>query len=268
MGPTNISLVTLYQADQKVRAAQARLDEASHNIRVQERRLADCLEKHKLATAKLKEQQTQSSALELDIKTRDEHIERLRTQQQTAKNNKEYQAFLLEINTEKVEKEKIEEQTLKVMEQVETLAAEHKELTAVLDGERSKLDKLKAQLGDKLKALQAEVDSLKPARDQALEAVPAKYRDAYTRLADRFDGEALSALSKPNRRLEEYVCSACNLDLVVDVYNKLHTRDDLVFCPSCHRILYIPDDLPPELAVKAKPKQRAEPKEAEAPSNS
>jgi predicted nucleic acid-binding Zn-ribbon protein len=268
MGPTNISLVTLYQADQKVRAAQARLDEASHNIRVQERRVGDALEKHKLATARLKEEQTQASSLELDIKTRDAHIERLRTQQQTAKNNKEYQAFLLEINTEKVEKNKVEDQTLKVMEQVETLANEHKELTAALEAEQAKLEKLKSEIGDKLKALQAEVDALKPARDQALEGVPAKYRDAYTRLADRFDGEALSALSKPNRRLEEYVCSACNLDLVVDVYNKLHTRDDLIFCPSCHRILYIPDDLPPELAVKAKPKPRPEPKEEEAPSNS
>src|SRR5687768_5585157 len=47
------------------------------------------------------------------------------------------------------------------------------------------------------------------------------------------------------------------MDLVTDVYNKLHTRDELVFCPSCRRILYIPDDLPPELAIKARPKPKA-----------
>ena len=46
------------------------------------------------------------------------------------------------------------------------------------------------------------------------------------------------------------------MDLVRDVYNKLHTRDDLVFCPSCRRILYIPDDLPPELAIKSRPKPK------------
>jgi hypothetical protein len=48
------------------------------------------------------------------------------------------------------------------------------------------------------------------------------------------------------------------MDLVRDVYNKLHTRDELVFCPSCRRILYIPDDLPPELAIKARPKKKEE----------
>src|SRR5271168_1906617 len=98
MGPTNIALIKFYQADQKVRAAQAHLDDASRNVRIQERRVADCNEKLKLATVKLREQQSAGAQLDLDIKTRDAHIERLRLQQQTAKNNKEYQAFLLEIN--------------------------------------------------------------------------------------------------------------------------------------------------------------------------
>src|SRR5205823_1347736 len=62
--------------------------------------------------------------------------------------------------------------------------------------------------------------------------------------------------------------TACNMDLVLDVYNRLHTRDELVFCPSCRRILYIPDDLPPEVAVKTKPtpKEKRTPREKKAPS--
>jgi hypothetical protein len=262
MGPTNIALVKLYQADQKVRVAQELLDDASRNVRLQERRVAAASEAFKASTAGLRSQQSQAGQLDLDLKTRDEHIERLREQQQTTKNNREYQAFLLEINTEKADKAKVEEQTLIVMEEVEKLAAANKELIAALETETAKLQKIQSDIGHKLVALQAEVDSLKPARDAALAEVTAKSRDAYQRLADRFEGEALSAISKPHRKREEYVCSACNLDLVVDVYNKLHSRDELVFCPSCHRILYIPDDLPPELAVHTKPK-RAEKKEEE-----
>ena len=41
------------------------------------------------------------------------------------------------------------------------------------------------------------------------------------------------------------------MSLVTDVYNKLHSRDELVFCPSCRRILYIPEDLPPQTAISA-----------------
>ena len=60
---------------------------------------------------------------------------------------------------------------------------------------------------------------------------------------------SVTPISKPNRRREEYICTACNRDLVVDIYNRLHSRDELVPCPTCHRLLYIPEDLPPEEAI-------------------
>ena len=259
MGPINIALVKLYQADQKLREAQARLDAVSRNARIQERRVADLAERLRLGQATLKEQQSQAGQLELDLKTREAKIERLRAQQQNAKTNREYQTFLVEINTEKLDKGKSEESLLKIMETVEKGQAETKELSASLDAEKAKLESIRTDIGDQVKQLQAEVDSLRPAREESAAAVTPQARQAFERLADRFDGEAMSALAKPDRRREEYVCTACNMDLVTDVYNKLHSRDELMFCPSCHRILYIPDDLPVELAVH-KVKEKKEPR--------
>ena len=74
----------------------------------------------------------------------------------------------------------------------------------------------------------------------------------------------MSAISRPKPKREEYVCTACNMDLVVDLYNRLHTRDEVVFCPSCRRMLYIPDDLPPEMAINKKKPAREEKPEAAA----
>jgi hypothetical protein len=256
MGPTNVALVKLFQADQQLREAQARLDAATKNVRVQERRVNELAAKQAEASTKLKEHQSRGSALELDLRSRDEHIEKLRAQQQSAKNNKEYQAFLIEINTGKVDKGKIEEDWIRTTEAIERGQAELKELAAGLEAERAKLASMKEQITDTISRLQAEIDALRPARDEAAAAVPKKAMDAFTRLADHHEGEAMSALVKHDRRREEYSCSACMMDLVTDVYNKLHTRDDLVFCPSCRRILYIPDDLPPELAIKARPKSK------------
>jgi predicted nucleic acid-binding Zn-ribbon protein len=255
MGPTNVALVSLFQADQKLREAQGRLDATTKNVRVQERRVRDLNDRINAANAKLKEQQAHGGNLDLDLKSRDAHIEKLRTQQQSAKTNKEYQAFLVEINTGKVDRNKIEEEAIKVLEGVEKIQAELKEMNAQLEGEKAKLATMQGEITARTKDIQDEINQLKPARDAAAQAVPAKAREAFERLADRFDGEAMSAIHKPDRRLEEYTCSACMMDLVRDVYNRLHTRDELVFCPSCRRILYIPDELPPELAVH-KPKER------------
>jgi predicted nucleic acid-binding Zn-ribbon protein len=249
MGPTNVALVKLYQADQHLREAQGRLDAVSKDVRVQERRVHDLAERLKLAQVKLRENQSHAGQLELDVKSRDARIDKLRTQQQNAKNNKEYQAFLVEINTEKVDKAKVEEQQLASMDSIEKGQTEVKELAAHVQAEQAKLETMRAQIGEKVAALQAEIDALKPKRETAAAAVPPKAIEAYRRLADRLDGEAMSAIEKPDRRREEYNCNACMMGLVVDIYNRLHTRDELVFCPSCYRILYIPADLPPEEAV-------------------
>ena len=264
MGPTNVALVKLFQADQQLREAQGRLDAASKGVRVQERRTNDLAERIRLIQSQLKEQQTKGAGLDLDIKSRDAHIEKLRSQQQLAKNNKEYQAFLIEINTSKVDKAKVEEDSIKVMEEVEKLQAELKELTTQHETENAKLEQMRNQIGGTVKTLQAEIDELKPLRQQASAEAPPKGRQAFDRLADRYEGEAMSALQRPDRRREEYVCTSCNMDLVADIYNKLHTRDDLVFCPNCQRILYIPDDLPPELAVNKRKERPALAKEEEA----
>jgi predicted nucleic acid-binding Zn-ribbon protein len=249
MGPTNVALVNLFRDDTDLRDAQYRLDEAGKNVRLQERRVHDLEAKLKDAQTRVKQQQARAGQLDLDMRARDAQIEKFRTQQQTAKNNKEYQAFLIEINTAKVDRGKVEDEAVRVMGDVEKGQQELAALNAALEGERQKLATIRSQLADTIATHQAEVDALKPARQQAEAAVPPKVAEAYNRLADRYEGDALSPLARPDRRREEYLCTSCNMELAIDIYNKLHSRDEIVFCPSCRRILYIPEDLTPEAAI-------------------
>lgn len=257
MGPTNQALVKLFEADQKFRQAQARYDSAARNVRIQERRVAELTANLDAATALFKETQAKAGNTDLDIKTRDAHIEKLREQQQTTKNNKEYQNFLVQISTTKVDKAKIEDEMLKLMELVEKLQQEVAQWTTHLEGEKQKLETLRRQITGKLELIQGEVDTLRPKRDTAAANLPASVREAFERLAERFEGEAVAAIEKPDRRLEEYICGACNMSVAVDLYNRLHSRDETVFCPSCRRFLYIPEELPPEMAINQPKKKPA-----------
>lgn len=266
MGPTNQALVKLFQADQKYRQAQSRYDAASRDVRLQERKVNELTAKLDQTHLLLKEFQAKAGNTELDIRAREGKIERLRGQQQTAKNNKEYQAFLVQINTEKVDKAKVEDELLKLMEQVEKLQGESKTLVGQVEAEKQKLGQLREQITGRLEVLKKEIDDLRPARDAAAAEVSADHLKTFERLAERFDGEAMAAIDKPNRRVEEYICTACNMSLAPDIYNRLHSRDEAMGCPSCRRFLYIPDDLPVETAVnqKKKPKKTAEEKAAAA----
>ena len=164
MGPTNVALVKLFEADRKLRDAQEKLDTASHNVRIQERRANDLAEKLRLTQQAQKEQQAKASQLDLELKARDQQIEKLRNQQQAAKNNKEYQALLIEINTRKLDKTKVEEQAMAAMEAVEKHKAEVAVLSTQVHAEREKLEAMKAQSGDALAKLQADVDATRPER--------------------------------------------------------------------------------------------------------
>lgn len=252
MGPTNVALVKLFRAEQLLRGAHGRLEAATRDVRIQQAKVKDLTERLQLAQSKVREQQSQAAQLELDLRSRDTHIEKLRTQQQEAKSNKEYQAFLVEISTEKVDRNKVEDTTIQAMETVERGQGEVKDLMALLSSDQARLETMQQQIGERLAILQTEIDGLKAKRDEAAAGVPRKELSMFERLADRFDGEAMSAMGKPDRRREEYICSACNMWLVADIYNRLRVRNEPVFCPSCHRMLFIPEDLSPELAINMK----------------
>lgn len=249
MGPTNVALVKLFEADQAYRQAQQKLEAASRGVRIQERKVRDLTEKLQASQAELAQYKAVVSDLDMDVKTREEHITKLREKQQDTRTDKEYKAYTIEISTQKLDKAKKEDEQLKAMEQVEKNEALAKELAVLLTAEQGNLQQIRTEIGDRLAAIQQEIDQLKPARDAAAAALPEHAVRMFDRLAERFDGEAMAALGKPDKRVEEYICEACNMSLVTDVYNRLHLRDDLVPCPSCRRILFLREDMTPDLAV-------------------
>lgn len=255
MGPTNVALFRLFQADTKLIEAQTRLDSATKNVRLQKNKVADLAARQAAAKAEHTKLQARAGELNLEITSRDEKINHLREQQNTSQTNREYQAHLLQINTLKVDKAKFEEEALGVMEEADKQSAEAASLAEQEKAERSKLETMSGQIDERVKMLTAQINAVKPDRDEAAAAVPPKAMQIYERLAERYEGEAMEAIDKPHPKREEYIAMTCNIDLTVDVYNRLHSRDDLTFCPQCGRILYIPEELTVDKAVH-KPKEK------------
>jgi predicted nucleic acid-binding Zn-ribbon protein len=257
MGPTNQALVKLFLADTQLREAQSRLDSATRNVRLQQNKVADLAARQATAKTEHTKLSARAAELNLEIQSREQKIEQLREQQNSAQYNREYQAFLVQINTQKVDRQKFEEEALGVMESVEKTNAEATSLAATQASEKAKLDEMAGKIDDRVKTLTAEIEALRPARDAAAASVPDKVLQVYNRLADRYEGEAMESIDKPHPKREEYIAMTCNIDLTVDVYNRLHSRDDLTFCPQCGRILYIPEELTVDKAVH-KPKVKKE----------
>ena len=252
MGPINQALLALFRADTALRDAQNDLDAATRGVRIQRKRAELAEQAFAQTTDTFKHTRAQQMELEGDLKQRDEHIEHLRLQQQEAQNHKQYQAFLGEINTQKAEKARVEEEALNKAQSAEALQAQQAEQKQAAAAERARAEELQAAIGDRTAQLEARIRELEPQRDAAAAKVPAGPLGAFERLADNYEGEALAAVGHIEGKEERYYCTACNMELVVDVYNRLVTRDVVATCPGCGRILYIPEELTPEMAVRQK----------------
>ncbi len=59
--------------------------------------------------------------------------------------------------------------------------------------------------------------------------------EQYEKLLDAREGQAMAML-------ESKVCQGCYVSVPNNIYVKLARGLELVLCPSCGRILYLPDD--------------------------
>ena len=243
-------LYTYFELDQRVRAMRERLDAALRRRDAQARKLAQLKQAADELSTQLKAVQAHASGLEKESNAIQQRIDTQRDKMNKATSNKEYSALLVEVNTLKADKGKIDDAQLESMGRVETLSAEMNELNQrvesqqkLVDGATSEVEEAQAEVGGKLEELSAE-------RDAAGEPLSDDIRKMFDRLADTYDGEAMAEISEQDRRRMEYTCGGCYTLLPVESVNALITKpENITTCGTCQRILFVSQELRESLAA-------------------
>jgi len=233
-------LQTYFELDQRVRAMRTRLDAALRRQAAVQRKkdqldqqAAELTKEHKTAHA-------HALTLESEANGVEKKIDGLRDKMNHATSNKQYSALLVEVNTLKADKAKIEEKALESMSKVETLQSDLEALkqkieeqTRLVEGAADDVTESEAEVGEKLVELTKE-------RDAAGEPISAEVRKQFDRLSDVYDGEAMAQIEEQNRKRMEYTCSGCYTMVPVETVNSLLTRrESVVTCGNCQRILFV-----------------------------
>ena len=246
------ALHQLYLADQKVRGLESRMHGASGNVRANQLKLEQAQQAHRELADQLAHTKATEATLESEASGIDERIAKLREQMNTAKTNKEYSAFLVEVNTLKADKSKLEDQAIDSLTKVDDLTKRTAEAEALV-AERVKIKELAdKELADR----QAEVrDSLEEARAErqvVAKEVPDTPLALFEKLADMFDdGEAMAAVEQDDPRLSDYTCGGCYMTITMENVNKLMTGEGVVQCNSCSRILYLSQQVKETMGVRS-----------------
>jgi uncharacterized protein len=245
------NLLNLYRVDMQVRALRSRLEAAQRYLAAQVKQLDDLNRTLEELQRRKRHHQASSGNLETEVRGLDQRIEKLREELNAASTNKQYNAFLTELNTLKVEKRKVEDRALLEMEQIETLDAQLTDVRSrlgerqrVRDVAQSQLEQRQADIGERLAELERE-------REQAAANVPARELDVFESVADQFEGEVMSPVEEINRRHREYACGSCHMHLPFEkVSLLLSSGESIVRCTACGRILHMQEEVRGSLAKK------------------
>lgn len=213
-------------------------------LAAQQARVAEAEAKLKGLDTKHGNSQKDISLKELDIKARQEKINRLKAQMLTVKTNKEYQAFLKEISLEEVEKSRVEDELLELMVGTEGFSSEEAALRQAIDAAKKQVETITVEVKAALAEADAEESMLASERAAVAAQLDADTLRRYESLFRSRNGEAVvEATFEPGSGGEEgqYLCRGCNMPLTHQMMNLMLLGKDIITCKSCSRILYIED---------------------------
>lgn len=244
-------LYDLFLLDQQVRGLRTRLDAATRRLTLQSTKLDQLRQQQAELTDQHKRAMTEVSTLEHQASDADQRVAKLREQMNSVRNNKEYSAMLVEVNTLKDEKSKIEDQALAKLTVADGLKVRLAEVQAQADSQAKLVESAKAEVLDAKQEVGVQLDDTTARRAAAAAEVPPDILSTFNRLADHYDGETLGEIEEQDRRRREYTCGGCYMELPIERVNALMMKpDQLVTCPSCNRFLFIKQDLKAEIGAK------------------
>jgi len=148
------------------------------------------------------------------------------------KTNKEYSAVLAEIETLKVEKGRVEEEILALMETQERMTREIGEAEVRLKRHIEEARVQQAAATEELRALEADVALVRAERESLARDIPRDSMAQYTRLLKGRAGLAVAVVGANG------ICTGCRLSLTPQRFNELRQSTLILTCENCGRILY------------------------------
>lgn len=242
MGPVLNAMIKLQSIENRLRAVKSKLLRCRRTVIFQENQLRTLQSGFEAKKEEIKMTRVQADRLELELKHRDENIAKLRAHLNLAKTNKEYSAILTELNTSKADTSKIENQVLDLMKNVEADGTVCTELQEQIEEQRGRLDHVRKDTETKAVDYEAEIAQIQVEWDAAAKHVPPEVLEVFNRVADTYDGEALAVAGKQDEKVDIFSCGGCFMGLPAEIVNRLMTKDEIIRCSNCTRILILPEN--------------------------
>lgn len=168
---------------------------------------------------------------EQELQDIQDQIEKSKAKSSELKTNKEYEAHLREIGALKEKTDRVEEETLAIMESVDASAKEMQEEEAKVRKAEEEWKKDEELLENEKKKMHDDIESFKSKRNEFIERIDDEHYDFYMDLLKKLGGSAVVMA-------DNEICLGCNTNIPPQLYNEVKANDRIIHCYYCHRFLY------------------------------
>ena len=227
-------LLTLQDRDQRLRSFQSELNHLPEERKAREKQIADSAARLDQGKLRAKGIEVEKRNLEVEAQAKRDLIARYRQQQLQTRKNEEYAALAHEIEAAEKIIASVEDRELDLMEELEKLTRQLATAEKLHADERSKLQNILDSLESKKNNLEARVSELKSDRQRHAEGIDDEVLSLYEHLFKTKHGAALATL-------EHEVCMGCHMKVTAQTIVQVRAARQIVHCPQCGRILYMPE---------------------------
>jgi hypothetical protein len=224
-------LLILQDRDRKIGQLQAELARIEPERQMLKAKATGTQARLEAAKQRVKELESSRKALELDVESKKQQIERYANQQLQTRKNEEYRALAHEIDTCKKAIFEIENQEIELMEQSEAAHKEVARSSQAATEAKNLLDDQVEQLAKREANLKRDLAELLVNRGELAAAVDESARNRYERLV-RSKGENVVV------GIQHGVCGGCHMRVPAQLLVLCRAQQEIVNCQNCGRILY------------------------------
>jgi uncharacterized protein len=225
------TLLELQQLDERLFRLRSRISDSPLEIQTLKAQLDEFVHAMDGRKTRLAANQKERRELEGDVQEIRSKITRHKDQLYQVKTNEQYRAMLKEIESEEAKIRMIEDSILEKMIESEQIDKLIREAMVRLDSERKRVDGAVA----KLESDRTEAERLREQEETHRRALAASLSKAtyalYEKLSKARNGLALA-------EVRDGFCGGCHVRLRPQAYNDVCTKEALVTCDACSRILY------------------------------
>lgn len=244
-------LLRVYRVDKQLVGLKSRLKAAERFLDEQTRLLMAAESTRSSTEKQLK--QTKASILnhEGEMARLEAKMAALREQMNSAQTNREYKAFLTEINTFKAEYDENQKAALELMSTAEELEKQITELN-VARTDREKVKKVaEGDRAARAEEIRARVDELTAERASLAASVAPSDLAIYEQIFAAQGDEAMAAIEVQDFKRHEFTCGGCMMSVPIEHVSGLLSHGRVTRCPSCRCILYLEAELAERMQTPA-----------------